>query len=55
MFADDQILLAKSEDLQQSVHKLKHIVTKYNMNISKTKAMALSGKRIPRVKIVIIR
>ena len=56
IFAEDQILLAKSEDdLHQPVHKLQPILTKYNMNISetKTKVMAVNGKRFPRVKIVI--
>ena len=50
IFADDQLFLAKSEDdLQRSVHKLQPIPTKYNMKISetKTKAMAMNGKRIP--------
>ena len=56
IIADDQILLAKSEDdLQRPGHKLQTILTKYNVNISetKTKAMAMNGKIIPRVKIVI--
>ena len=47
-FADDQILLAKSEDdLQRSVHKIQPILTKYNMKISKTKTKAteMNGKK----------
>ena len=55
-FADGQLLLAKSEDdLQRSVHKIQPILTKYNMKISETKtnAIAMNGKRIPRVIIVI--
>ena len=41
LFADDQILMADSEDkLQRNVHKLNNIIKKYNMKISgkKTKA-----------------
>ena len=53
---DDQLLLAKRvDDLQRSAHKLQPILTKCNMKIkeTRTKAMAMNGKRIPRVKIVI--
>ena len=56
IFVDDQILLSESEDgLQRSVYKLQPILTKYIMKISetKTKAMTMNRKRIPRVKIVI--
>ena len=48
--------MAESEDkLQRNVNKLNTIITKYNMKISGriTKAMAMQGKKLRRVKIVI--
>lgn len=56
LFADDQVLLADSEErLQENITKLNTVLKKYNMNISKnkTKAMAMQGKAIKRVKVVI--
>ena len=57
-YADDQILVATSEDdLQTMAHHLNIIARKYKMTISstKTKSMAMwgGGNRIQRVKIVI--
>jgi len=48
--------MAKSEDdLQTMAHHLNFIATKYKMTISstRTKSMAMWGKHIQRVKIVI--
>jgi hypothetical protein len=56
LFADDQILIAKSEsDLQYSVHNLNKIATKYSLeiNIEKTKVMAFKGRKPVRSKICI--
>jgi transposase len=56
LYADDQILMATSEDdLQKIVYHLNLIARKYSMIISstKTKSMAMCGKKIQRVKIVI--
>ena len=56
LYADDQILMAASEDdLQTVAHNLNRIARKYKMTISstKTKSMAMWGNRIQRVKIVI--
>jgi phosphopantetheine adenylyltransferase len=56
LYADDQILMATSEDdLQKMVYHLNLIAKKYNMIISSTKAksMAMCGNQIQRVKIVI--
>jgi len=56
LYADEQILMATSEDdLQTVVHHLNLIVRKYKMTISstKTKSMAMWGNHIQRVKIVI--
>ena len=56
LYADDQILMATSEDdLQTLAHHLNLIARKYKMTISstKTKSMAVWGNHIQRVKIVI--
>jgi hypothetical protein len=56
LYADDQILMATSEDeLQKTAYHLNLIARKYNMTISstKTKSMALWGNQIQRVKSVI--
>jgi hypothetical protein len=56
LYADDQILLATSEDeLQLASHQLNKIAKEYNMSVSteKTKAMAMCGNTIQRVKIEI--
>ena len=56
LYADDQILMATSEDdLQTMAYRLNLTVRKYKMTISstKTKAMAMWGNHIQRVKIVI--
>ena len=58
LYADDQILMATSEDdLQTVAHHLNLIARKYKMTISstKTKSMAMWGNHIQRVKIVIKR
>jgi hypothetical protein len=55
-FADDQVILATSEDnLQRAIHRLNVISKDYNMRIStdKTKVLALRGKDPIRIKIVI--
>jgi len=56
LYADDQILMATSEDdLKTMSHHLNLIARKYKMNIfsTKTKSMAMWGNNIQRVKIVI--
>ena len=56
LYADDQILMATSEDdLQTMAYHLNLIAREYKMIISstKTKAMAMWGNYIQRVKIVI--
>ena len=56
LYADDQVLMATSEDdLQTMAHHLKLVARKYKMTISttKTKSMAMWGNHIQRVKIVI--
>ena len=56
LYADDQILMATSEDeLQTVAYRLNIIARKYRMTISstKTKSMAVWGNDIQRVKIVI--
>jgi hypothetical protein len=56
LFADDQIIMATSEDdFQTMAHHLNLIARKYKMTISsaKTKSMTMWGNRIQRVKIVI--
>jgi hypothetical protein len=56
LYADDQILMATSEDeLQTMAYHLNLIARKYKMKISnsKTKSMAMCGNHIQRVKIVI--
>jgi hypothetical protein len=55
LFADDQLLLAETEDhLQANVTKLNKILTLYNMRLStnKSKAMATEGKYMRRAKVV---
>ena len=56
LYADDQILMATSEDdLQTMAHHLNLIARKYKMTISstKTESMAMWGNHTQRVKIVI--
>jgi len=56
LYADDQILIATSEDeLQTMAYHLNLIARKYKMNISstKTKSMTMCGNHIQRVKIMI--
>jgi len=56
LYADDQILIATSEDeLQTMAYHLNLIARKYKMTISstKTKSMAMWGNLVQRVKIVI--
>ena len=56
LYADDQILMATSEDdLQKMAYHLNLIARKYNMIISntKTKSMAMCANNIQTVKIVI--
>ena len=56
LYADDQILIARSEDeLQTMAFPLNLIARKYKMTISSTKpkSMAMWGNHIQRVKIVI--
>jgi hypothetical protein len=56
LYADDQILMAKSEDdLQTMAHHLNLIARKYKMTISstKTKSMAKLENHIQTIKIVI--
>jgi len=56
LYADDQILMAPSEDdIQTMAYHLNLIARKYKMTISstKTKSMAMWGNHIQRVKIVI--
>jgi hypothetical protein len=56
IYADDQILMATSEDeLQTMAYRLNLIARKYKMTTSstKTKSVAMCGNRIQRVKIVI--
>jgi hypothetical protein len=56
LYADDQILMATSEDdLQKMVYHSNLIARKYNMIIfsTKTKSNAMYGNQIQRVKVVI--
>ena len=55
LYADDQTLMATSDDLHTMAYHLNLIARKYKMTISstKTKSMAMWGNHIPRVKIVI--
>ena len=56
LYADDQILMATSEDdLLTMAHHLNLIARKYKMTISstKTKSMAMWGNHIQRVKTMI--
>jgi hypothetical protein len=56
LFADDQVLLAKSEDdLQDSVHNLNKIASEFSMEINpeKTRDMAFRGMEPIRSKICI--
>ena len=56
LYADDQILMATSEDdIQTMAYHLNLIARKYKMTISstKTKVMVMWGNHIQRVKIVI--
>jgi hypothetical protein len=56
LLADDQVLLAKSEDdLQYSVHNLNKIASQFSMDINeeKTKVMAFREMEPNRSKIII--
>jgi hypothetical protein len=56
IFADDRVILENSEDnLQRTIHRLNVISKDYNMIISidKTKVLALRGKDLIKIKIVI--
>jgi ribosomal protein RSM22 (predicted rRNA methylase) len=56
LFADDQVLIARSEDeLQRAIHNLQKIVSDYDMSIyiKKTKIMAFSGIDPVRSKVCI--
>jgi hypothetical protein len=56
LFSDGRVLLAKSEDkLQYNVMKFNQVLQSYDVKIStdKTKAMAMEGRQIRRVKIII--
>jgi hypothetical protein len=56
LFADDQVIIADSEDnLQKAAHKLHRLITEYGLKISvqKTKSMAFEGRDPVRTKIVI--
>jgi len=56
LYADDQILMATSEDeLQTVAYRLNLVARKYKLTIfsTKTKSMAMCGNHIQRVKIVI--
>jgi hypothetical protein len=56
LFADDQVVLADSEDnLQRAVYKLSTIANKYNLKMSakKTKVLAFVGMNSLRAKIMI--
>lgn len=56
LFADDQLVLADSEDnLQRAVHLLRIVANKYNLKIShrKTKVFGFCGNNTIRTKIVI--
>jgi hypothetical protein len=56
LFADDQVIMAESENLlQKSAHKLEKITSKYGLTISanKTKTMSFRGRDPIRSKIVI--
>ena len=56
LYADDQILMATSEDeLQKMAYQLNLIARKFKMTVSstKTKSMGMCGNNIQRVKIVI--
>jgi len=55
LFADDQVIIADTEDnLQKATHKLNQI-TEYGLTISvqKTKLMAFKGREPVRTKIVL--
>jgi hypothetical protein len=54
LYADDQVIIAKSEDeLQMAVNGLNRIAKKYDMKVStsKTKAIGVCSKNMQRVKI----
>jgi hypothetical protein len=56
LFADDQVVLADSEDnLQRAVYKLSNTANKYNLKMSakKTKVLAFVGMNSVRAKIMI--
>jgi hypothetical protein len=58
LFADDQVLIASSEDeLQRAIYNLQKKVSDFDMSISieKTKITAFSGKDPVRSKICIIK
>jgi retron-type reverse transcriptase len=56
LFADDQVIIAKTEDdLQKAAHKLNQIIMEHSLTISvqKTKSTAFKGQDPVRTKIVI--
>jgi len=56
LFADDQVTVAKSKDVQQiSIHKLETVTSKYRLKIStnKKKRKAFKGRDPVRSKTVI--
>jgi sorting nexin-29 len=55
LYADDQIILAKTDKLQIAANTLNEIARKYSMKTSttKTQSMAVCGKNMQRAKIVI--
>jgi hypothetical protein len=56
LYADDQVIIAKSEDeLQMAVNELNRIAKKYDMKLStsKTKTIGVCGKNIQQDKIEI--
>jgi hypothetical protein len=56
LFVDHKVLMAKSEDeLQHNIMKSNQVLQSHDVNISidKTKAIAMEGRQIRRVKIII--
>jgi hypothetical protein len=50
LFADDQAVIAKTEDLQRALHKLNMIYKKYNLNISIVKTKVMAFKESDRLR-----
>jgi hypothetical protein len=55
LFADDQVIIADTENLQKAAHKLDRLTTEYDLTISvqKTKSIAFKGRDPVRTKILI--